>query len=153
VLLRAAAAAATLILLTACGGPGKKAGPPSQLPPGCSVAEVERIVTDFLASPSFAPAREFDVYASYESDGRKHVYRSARRAAAYLRARLASGERQRLIELRVGKEDFNHARITFRLTRYAPDFRARGIRSRLAQGAGTVDCAHGEIAAWVVRGP
>ena len=44
-------------------------------------------------------------------------------------------------------------RITFDLTRIAPDFRERGITTRIASGAGTVDCAHGKVAAWVVKGP
>jgi hypothetical protein len=47
----------------------------------------------------------------------------------------------------------NHVRITFRLTRFAPDFRRRGIHGRLAQGGGTIDCAHGKVAAWAQRGP
>ena len=59
----------------------------------------------------------------------------------------------RMISLRVAPEDVNHVRITFDLTRAAPDFLDRGITTRIASGAGTVDCAHGKIAAWVVKGP
>ena len=44
-------------------------------------------------------------------------------------------------------------RITFSITRFAPDFRRRGIHTRLAQGGGTIDCAHGLVAAWVMKGP
>ena len=58
-----------------------------------------------------------------------------------------------MIELRVGKQDFNHARITFQLTRYSPDFLKRGIHQRLVNGGGTIDCAHQKVAAWVTKGP
>ena len=151
-LLRLAALGALAVLVAGCGG-GKKQPDTSGLPPGCSPGEVDTIVTGFLAKPELAPAGEFDVVGFNESDGRKAVLRTRAKALAYLRARLARGERDRLIQLRVAKDDFNHARITFQLTRYAPDFRARGIHSRLASGAGTVDCAHGKVAAWVVKGP
>jgi hypothetical protein len=153
VLLRLAALALVAGALAACGGSKESAQPPSSLPPGCSVAETNQVVTDFLRSPSFAPKGEFDVYASYDSDGRKFVSHSIPQAVAHIRARLAVGEQDRLLSLRVGKQDFNHARITFSLTRYAPDFLKRGIHTRLAQGAGTVDCAHQKVAAWVMRGP
>ena len=58
-----------------------------------------------------------------------------------------------MIELRVGKQDFNHVRITFQLTRYASDFLERGIHTRLAKGGGTIDCAHQKVAGWVTQGP
>lgn len=151
-LLRLAALGALVVLAAGCGG-AKKQADPSGLPPGCSPAEVDRLVTDFLTKPDLAPAGEFDVVGFNESDGRKAVLRTRTKALAYLRSRIARGERDRLIQLRVAKDDFNHARITFQLTRYAPDFRARGIHSRLASGAGTIDCAHGKVAAWVVKGP
>jgi hypothetical protein len=70
-----------------------------------------------------------------------------------LKQRLRLGEKSRLIQLRVAPQDFNHARITFQLTRYAPDFLQRGIHQRLVRGGGTVDCAHQKIAAWVTKGP
>ena len=82
----------------------------------------------------------------YESDKRSFVPVGARSDARPPAGRLALGERDRLISLRVFKQDINHVRITFRLTRYAPDFLARGIHGRLAQGGGTVDCAHGKVA-------
>ena len=66
---------------------------------------------------------------------------------------VAAGERARLLSLRVNSQDINHARITFSITRFAPDFRKRGIHTRLAQGGGTIDCAHGLVAAWVMKGP
>jgi hypothetical protein len=44
-------------------------------------------------------------------------------------------------------------RVTFRITRFAPDFRRRGIHGRLVSGAGTIDCAHQKVAAWVSKGP
>lgn len=155
-LLRLAAVTAVLAL-AGCGGGSNQAATTStvqsDLPPGCSVAEVDRIVTDFLAHPSLAPAGQFQVYADYPSDRKRFVSRNRRTALAHLRQRLAAGERSRLIQLRVLAQDFNHARITFELTRFAPDFRARGIHTRLVQGAGTVDCAHQKIAAWVSKGP
>jgi hypothetical protein len=152
VLLRLCAAALVAAVLTACGG-HKKAAPTSQLPPGCSVPEAEKVVTDFLASPSFAPQASFDVYAAYESDKHSFVAHLVPNALAYIHARQRLGERTRLLSLRVGKLDFNNARITFSITRYAPDFAKRGIHTRLSQGAGTIDCAHQKIAAWVQKGP
>ncbi len=151
-LLRLGAVAFLAVALTACGG-HKKAAPASQLPPGCSVPEAENVVTDFLATPSFAPQANFDVYATYESDKHSFVAHLVPKALAYLHARQKLGERNRLISLRVGKLDFNNARITFSLTRYAPDFAKRGIYTRLSKGAGTIDCAHQKIAAWVQKGP
>jgi hypothetical protein len=153
VLLRAAAATAFALLLTACGGGKKEAAPQSDLPPGCSVEEVDTIVRDFLAHPTVAPPGMFEVYATQESDGRKFLARTPAKAVAHLQRRLALGERSRVIQLRVGRQDINHVRITFELTRFAPDFRARGIHQRLARGAGTIDCAHGKVAAWVTKGP
>ena len=144
---------ALAVLAAGCGGGKKAAADQSGLPPGCSPAEVDSIVTSFLTKPDLAPAGDFDVVGFNESDGRKTVLRARPKALAYLKRRQALGERDRLIQLRVAKDDFNHARVTFRLTRYAPDFVQRGIHMRLAQGAGTVDCAHGKIAAWVVKGP
>jgi hypothetical protein len=144
------------LALAACGGGGgakKAAAPASDLPPGCTVPEVSKIVDDFLARPTLAPAGSFEVYATYESDGRKFVAHKRTVALAHLRQRLRLGEKSRVIELRVGKQDFNHARITFQLTRYAPDFLQRGIHTRLARGGGTIDCAHQAVAAWVTKGP
>jgi hypothetical protein len=152
VLLRLGAVALLALALTACGS-DKKAAPPSQLPPGCSIAEAEQVVTRFLRSATFPPQRNFEVYATYESDKRSFVAHLVPKALAHIRARQKLGERDRLISLRVGKLDFNRARITFSLTRYAPDFAARGIHTRLAKGAGTIDCAHQKIAAWVQKGP
>ena len=151
-LLRVAALAAVAVLAAGCGASKKKTGS-NGLPPGCSPAEVDRIVTDFLATPDLAPSNEFDVVGFNESDGRKTLLRTRVKALAYLHRRHALGERDRLLQLRVAKDDFNHARITFQLTRYAPDFLHRGIHTRLAQGAGTLDCAHGAVSAWVVKGP
>ena len=153
-LLRLAAAGAVLAL-AGCGGSSKSAGTTTTVfPPGCTVDEVDEVVTTFLSRPEYlAPPSFFQVYATTESDGRKFASRNRARAVAYLRQRQALGERKRLLSLRVAPQDVNHVRITFRLTRFAPDFRARGIFTRVAQGAGTVDCAHGRIAAWVQKGP
>jgi len=153
-LLRIAVTALAVLALAACGGGAKKAAAPgSDLPPGCTVAEVSKLVDDFLARPSFAPPGSFEVYATYESDGRKFVAHKPAQALAHARQRLRLGEKDRVIELRVGKQDFNHVRITFQLTRYAPDFLKRGIHTRLANGGGTIDCAHQAVAAWVTKGP
>jgi hypothetical protein len=153
VLLRIAAATTAMLALTACGGSKHEAAPKSDLPPGCSVQQVDAIVQRFLAQPTVAPPGMFEVYATEDSDGRKFLARTPAKTLAHLRRRLALGERSRLIQLRVAPQDFNHVRITFQLTRFAPDFRARGIHQRLVRGAGTIDCAHGKVAAWVTRGP
>jgi hypothetical protein len=151
VLLRAAVGLLPLALV-GCGGSSSSATT-SELPPGCTVDEADSIVTSFLAKPDLAPAGTFQVYAAYDGDGRRFVARNRAKALAHLRARRALGEVDRLIELRVGPQDVNHVRITFKLTRYAPDFRRRGIHARLARGGGTLDCAHGKVAAWAMRGP
>ena len=152
-LLRSAAASLVVLALVACGGKKQPAAPKSTLPPGCTVAEVEQIVTSFLAHPTLAAPGTFEVFATYESDGRKFIAHTPAKALAYLRARRRFGEQSRLIELRVGKQDFNHARITFQLTRRATDYTARKIHNRLVTGAGTIDCAHQLVAAWVTKGP
>jgi hypothetical protein len=155
VLLRALPFVAALTL-AGCGGDskeGRATTEASSLPPGCSVAEVEAIVNSFLERPELAPPGFFQVYGTNETDGRKFVSRARAKVLAHIRARTRLGERQRMISLRVAPQDINHVRITFDLTRTAPDFRERGITTRLASGAGTVDCAHGKIAAWVVKGP
>jgi hypothetical protein len=156
VLLRIALTAVGVLALAACGSSAKKQAAPtttSDLPPGCMVADVDRIVQDFLTRPSVAPAGSFEVYATSESDGRKFVARTPAKAVAHLRERLRLGEKSRVFELRVGKQDFNHVRITFQLTRHANDFVKRGIHQRLVRGAGTIDCAHQKVAAWVSKGP
>jgi hypothetical protein len=153
VLLRIAGTALAVLALAACGDSKQAATPTSDLPPGCTVPEVDRIVRDFLVHPSLAPTGTFEVYATSESDGRKFLARKPAAALAHLRQRRKIGERSRLIELRVAKQDFNHARITYQLTRFGPDFLRRGIHQRLVKGAGTIDCAHGKVAAWVTKGP
>ena len=153
-LLKLAALVALCAALVACGGSKKAATPRSDnLPPGCTVAEVDAIITSFLAHPALAPPAMFEVYATYESDGGKYVTRERAAALAHLRTRQAAGERLRLIQLRVTPQDVNHVRVTFEVTRYAPDFGRRKIHGRVANGAGTIDCAHGKVAAWIVKGP
>jgi hypothetical protein len=159
VLLRTIAVLAAMAALAGCGS--QTATAPStttsaaegDFPPGCQVSDVDRIVTAFLRTPDLAPASFFETYGSYESDGRKFVTRRRAAALTHLRGRQALGERRRLLSLRALPQDVNHVRITFSLTRSAPDFRDRGIHTRLAQGAGTIDCAHAKVAAWVMRGP
>ena len=142
------------LALTACGGAKKATSTPSgNFPPGCTVDEVDGIVRSFLAHPQLAPPAMFQVYATYESDGGKFVTRKRAAALAHLHARQAAGEKLRLIELRVRPQDINHVRITFQLTRFAPDFAPRKLNGRIANGAGTIDCAHQKVAAWVLKGP
>ncbi len=81
------------------------------------------------------------------------MWRFRAAALAHLRVRRAAGERLRLIELRVRPQDINHVRITFQVTRFAPDFGLRKLNGRIANGAGTIDCAHQKVAAWVLKGP
>jgi hypothetical protein len=156
VLLRAAALAALAIAIAGCGGGTKAAAPTTtadSLPPGCTVDEVDRIITSFLAQPQLAPPAMFQVYATYESDGGKYVTRKRAAALAHLHARQAAGEKLRLIQLRVSPQDVNHVRVTFEVTRFAPDFGRRKIHGRVANGAGTIDCAHQQVAAWILKGP
>jgi hypothetical protein len=158
VLLRIAVASLLVLALAACGSGSKKAAttttpPKSTLPPGCTVPEVETVVKNFLARPTVAKPGVFEVYATYESDGRKFLAHTPAKAVAHLKQRQRLGEKSRLIQLTVGYQDFNHARITFQLTRYAPDFLKRGIHQRLVRGGGTIDCAHQKVAAWVTQGP
>src|SRR6266536_6520830 len=151
-LLRAAPLVLIVFALAACGGAGNKSTAQSSLPPGCSTSQVQAIVETFLTHPSVAPRPVFQVYGTTESDGRAFETHTRAKAVAYAKARLQLGEVDRLIQLRVSPGDINHVQITFTLTRSAPDFRSRGIHQRLAKGAGTVDCAHGKIAAWAVKG-
>ena len=155
-LLRVAPIALFVLALAACGGGSKKQAATtsaSAFPPGCTVPEVDHVVRDFLTTPTLAAPETFEVYATYESDGRKFLARSQAKALAHLRRRLRLGEQSRLIELRVAQQDFNHVRITFQLTRHAPDFVGRGIHQRLVKGGGTIDCVHQRVAAWVTKGP
>lgn len=154
-LLKLAAVAALAVTLAACGSSAKKAATPrsDNLPAGCTVTEVDSIITAFLAHPQLAPPEMFQVFATYESDGGKYVTRSRVAALAHLRTRKAAGERLRLIQLRVSPQDINHVRVTFQVTRYSPDFGKRKIYGRVASGAGTIDCAHQKVAAWVLKGP
>jgi hypothetical protein len=153
VLLRTAAATAAVLALAACGGSKKPDLAKSALPPGCTVEEVSSTIHDFLTAPTLAPPGFFEVYGSRESDGRTFLTRKRAKALVHLRARHRLGERSRLIRLRIAQQDVNHARITFALTRLGPDFRRRGISGRLVNGAGTIDCAHQKVAAWVSQGP
>jgi hypothetical protein len=156
VLLRIAALALVAVVIAGCGGGTKSAAPTTttnNLPPGCTVDEVDSIITGFLSHPQLAPPTMFQVYATYESDGGKYVTRKRAVALAHLRARHAAGEKLRLIQLRVSPQDVNHVRVTFEVTRFAPDFAARKLHGRVANGAGTIDCAHQQVAAWILKGP
>ena len=157
-LLRRAIALIAVLGAAGCGGSKTvttttTAAGGSSLPPGCTVSEAQQVVRTFLTAPTLAAPGTFEVYATYESDGRKFLARAPAKALAHLKQRLRLGEKSRLIQLTVGTQDFNHARITFQLTRYAPDFGSRGIHQRLVKGGGTIDCAHQKVAAWVTQGP
>jgi hypothetical protein len=98
VLLKAAALLAAVAALAGCGGSSKEAAPTttapaSTLPPGCSVSDVDRIVTSFLARPQLAPPAFFELYAAYDSDGRKFISKKRAVALAHLRGPGARGER------------------------------------------------------------
>lgn len=152
-LLKVASLALVTLALAACGGAKQQPASTSPFPPGCTYPEVEQIVRNFLALPTLAPPGTFEVYATYESDGRKFLARTPARALAHIRRRQQLGEQSRLIELRLAPQDFNHVRIAFQLTRHATDFVRRGIHQRLVRGGGTIDCAHQRVAAWVTKGP
>lgn len=156
-LLRVLLVGVLVIAAAGCGGGGgetTEAGTTTtDLPPGCLVEDVQAIVDRFVAKGDLAPAGFFQVYGTNESDGRKFLTRNRAKAVAEIQRRRRFGERQRVISLRVAPEDINHVRVTFDLTRSATDFLKRGITTRIASGAGTIDCAHGQVAAWVVKGP
>ncbi|MGZ4354247.1 MAG: hypothetical protein ACXVZ4_11930 [Gaiellaceae bacterium] len=141
--------AAVAAALAGCGS-SHPAAPKSSLPPGCSTAEADNIIADFLAHPSVAPPGFFKTVSITDPDGRHFVTHSGPAAVKYLAARIKAGENDRMISLAVAPIDFNHAAVAFRLTRYAPDYEQRHIRNRLAQGTGTLDCAHGKVAAFIV---
>ena len=150
-LLRCMAVATVALALVSCGGTAKTET--SRLPPGCTAAEAQAIVTQFLRAPSVAPPALFHAYRAKESDGRIFATHSGPTAVAHAARRLRLGERDRLIQLVVSPQDINHVRIAFTLTRTSPDFVSRGIHNRIARGAGTIDCAHGKIAEWSSTGP
>ena len=159
-LLRALLVGALAFAAAGCGGGGKSSAEATEagtttteLPPGCLVEDVQAIVDRFLKRGDLAPPGFFQVYGTNESDGRKFLTRNRAKAVAEIERRRRFNERQRVISLRVAPEDINHVRVTFDLTRIANDFLRRGIATRIASGAGTIDCAHGKVAAWVVKGP
>lgn len=157
-LLRALAVGVLAFAAAGCGG-GDDGGTTeagtttTDLPPGCLVEDVQAIVDRFLKRGDLAPPGFFQVYGTNESDGRKFLTRNRAKAVAEIKRRQRFDERQRVISLQVAPEDINHVRMTFDLTRIADDFIKRGITTRIASGAGTIDCAHGKVAAWVVKGP
>jgi hypothetical protein len=158
VLLRALTVGVLAFAAAGCGG-GDDGGTTeagtttTDLPPGCLVEDVQAIVDRFLKRGDLAPPGFFQVYGTNESDGRKLLTRNRAKAVAEIKRRQRFDERQRVISLQVAPEDINHVRMTFDLTRIADDFIKRGITTRIASGAGTIDCAHGKVAAWVVKGP
>jgi hypothetical protein len=135
-------------VLTACGS--HPAAPASSLPPGCSNADVDNILADFLVDPVTAPPGFFTSISITDPDGRKFVTSSGLLAVEHLRARLAEGEDDRLTALAIGPIDFDHVSIAFALKRTAPDFARRHITNHVAQGTGVVDCAHQRIASLTV---
>lgn len=153
-LLKAAPLAPAVLALAACGGKSATTTQAkSLLPPGCSTAQVQAIVTSFLAQPSFAPPAWFKGYRSQESDGRVFSTTSAAKALAHLRQRKALGERNRILQLQVYPVDVNHVHVVFTITRLAPDFRARKIYNRISSGDAEIDCVHGKVSSWSQKGP
>jgi hypothetical protein len=149
VLLKCLALAGVVAVLSACGG--HSAAPASDLPPGCSKAEVDNILADFLVNPVTAPPGFFTSISITDPDGRKFVTSSGQLATKHLRARLQEGEDDRLTALAIGPIDFNHVSVAFRLKRTAPDFPRRHITNHVAQGTGVIDCVHARVASLAVK--
>ena len=100
------------------------AAPKSSLPPGCSTADADNILADFLVNPIVAPPGFFTTVSITDPDGRRFVTHSGPAAVKHLQARIKAGEDDRMISLAVAPIDFNHVAVAFRLTRYAPDYDA-----------------------------
>jgi hypothetical protein len=149
VLLKALLLAAAAAALAGCGS-SHPAAPKSSLPPGCSTADADNIIADFLVHPVVAPPGFFTTVSITDPDGRRFVTHSGPAAVKHLAARIKAGEDDRMLSLAVAPIDFNHVAVAFRLTRYAPDYEQRHIRNRLAQGTGTLDCVHGRVASFIV---
>ena len=135
--------------LTACGR--HSAAPASNLPPGCSKADVDNILADFLVNPLTAPPGFFTSISITDPDGRTFVTSSGAVAVRHLRARLREGEDDRMTALAIGPIDFNHVSVAFRLKRTAPDFARRHITNHVAQGTGVIDCVHERVASLVIK--
>lgn len=148
-LLRALALTAIAVAVAGCGS--SHPAPKSSLPPGCSTADADNIIADFLANPTVAPPGFFKTVSITDPDGRRFVTKSGPAAVRHLLARIKAGEDDRLTALAVGPIDFNHVAVAFRLTRNAPDFKRRHIRIRIAHGTGTLDCVHGRVAGFIVK--
>ena len=144
------ALAAAAAALAGCGS-SHQAAPKSGLPPGCSTADADNIIADFLVRPTVAPPGFFQTVSISDPDGRHFVTHSGPVAVKHLKARIQAGEDDRMISLAVAPIDFNHVAVAFHLTRYAPDYVQRHIRNRLAQGTGTLDCVHQKIASFIVK--
>jgi hypothetical protein len=149
VLLKSLALVCLVVALAACGG--HAAAPDSNLPPGCSNADVDNILADFLVNPVPAPPGFFESISITDPDGRRFETSSRPLAERHLRARLAEGEDDRLTALTIGPLDFNHVSIAFGLKRTSPDFARRHITNQLAQGTGVVDCVHQRIASLTIK--
>jgi hypothetical protein len=149
VLLKALALVCLAAALTACGS--HTASPGSNLPPGCSNAEVDNILADFLVDPVTAPPGFFTSISITDPDGRHFATTSGPLAVKHLRARLAAGEDDRMTALAIAPLDFNHVSIAFTLKRTAPDFAQRHITNHAAQGTGVVDCVHQRIASLTIK--
>ena len=135
-------------VLAACGSHSTASS--SSLPPGCSNADVDNILADFLVDPVVAPPGFFTSISITDPDGRKFATRSGPLAVRHLRARLTAGEDDRLTALAIGPIDFDHVSIAFTLKRTAPDFARRHITNHVAQGTGVVDCVHQRIASLTI---
>jgi hypothetical protein len=162
-LIRLAVLVAACALAAGCGGGGEPATT-SSLPPGCEVSSIDPIVTGFLEAASGGDAdglRRFVAprpnYLVHDGSGRheRRVHLTSKPAVlAYYARRHRLGEHMRLISMRLAPgADANHVLIDLQLTRVANDFPRRGITSRLASGAGRVDCVGETIDKLLIRGP
>jgi hypothetical protein len=149
VLLKSLVLVCLVAALAACGG--HSATPASALPAGCSNADVDNILADFLVDPVTAPPGFFTSLSITDPDGRTFVTTSGPAAVKHLRARLTAGEDDRMTALAIGPIDFNRVSIAFALKRTAPDFARRHITNHVAQGTGIVDCVHQRIASLTIK--
>ena len=109
-LLRTVLVVAVMAALAGCGS-SHPAAPKSSLPPGCSTADADNIIADFLVNPVVAPPGFFTTLSVTDPDGRHFVTHSGPAAVKFLRARLKVGENDRMLSLAVAPIDFNHVAV------------------------------------------
>jgi hypothetical protein len=149
VLLKSLTLLCAAVVLSGCGS--HSTAPSSSLPPGCSNADVDNILADFLVAPVTAPPGFFTSISITDPDGRRFVTSSGPVAVKHLRARLAAGEDDRLTALAISPINFNSVEIAFTLKRTAPDFARRHITNHVAEGTGVIDCVHQRVASLTIK--